>query len=345
MPEFTASSKSYQDLLARLKNQIRTAQIRAALAVNKELILLYWGIGKEILGRQASEGWGSKVVERLAQDLRSEFPNMKGLSRTNLLYMRSFAETWPDESIVQQVVGQIPWGHNVRLLDLVKDREERLWYARAAIENGWSRNVLVIHAESGLYRRQGKALTNFERTLPAPQSDLAQQLLKDPYNFDFLTLSSEAHEKEIETALVNHIQKFLLELGAGFAFVGRQYPLEIAGDDYRIDLLFYHLRLRCFVVIDLKATPFKPEYTGKMNFYLAAVDDMLKHPQDNPSIGLILCKTKKDLVVEYSLRNTTTPMGVSDFRHLEKLPEELKGSLPTIEELEAELGKADEPFE
>jgi predicted nuclease of restriction endonuclease-like (RecB) superfamily len=338
MADTTPSTQTYAALLASIKERIQSAQVRAALAVNTELILLYWGIGKEILARQQQEGWGTKVIERLAKDLRSAFPHIQGFSRTNLLYMRAFSEAWPEESIVQQVVGQLPWGHNVRILDLVKSRDERLWYAQAAVEHGWSRNVLVMQIEGGLYRRQGKALTNFGRTLPAPQSDLAQQLLKDPYNFDFLTLTKDAHERELESGLVEHIQKFLLELGTGFAFVGRQYPLEIAGEDYRLDLLFYHLKLRCFVVIDLKAGAFMPEYAGKMNFYLAAVDDILKHATDNPTIGLILCKTKKEIVVEYALRNTITPMGIAEFRYLEKLPEELKGSLPTIEEIEAELG-------
>jgi predicted nuclease of restriction endonuclease-like (RecB) superfamily len=342
MADLISTSKSYQDLLARLKNQIRTAQVRAAVAVNQELVLLYWGIGREILERQASEGWGSKVVDRLAHDLRAEFSDMKGLSRTNLLYMRSFAETWPDESIVQQVVGRIPWGHNVRLLDMVKDREERLWYANAAIANGWSRNILVLQIESGLFRRQGKAITNFEATLPAPQSDLAQQLIKDPYNFDFLTLTSEAQERDLERGLLEHLRQFLIELGTGFAFVGSQVPLEVGGEAFKIDLLFYHLKLRCFCVIDLKMTPFKPEYAGKMNFYLSAVDDMLRHPDDQPSIGLILCKTKNRIIAEYALRNTATPMGISEFKHLEKLPEQLKGTLPTIEEIEAELGKSEQ---
>jgi predicted nuclease of restriction endonuclease-like (RecB) superfamily len=342
MADLISTSKSYQDLLARLKNQIRTAQVRAAVAVNQELVLLYWGIGREILERQASEGWGSKVVDRLAHDLRAEFSDMKGLSRTNLLYMRSFAETWPDESIVQQVVGRIPWGHNVRLLDMVKDREERLWYANAAIANGWSRNILVLQIESGLFRRQGKAITNFEATLPAPQSDLAQQLIKDPYNFDFLTLTSEAQERDLERGLLEHLRQFLIELGTGFAFVGSQVPLEVGGQAFKIDLLFYHLKLRCFCVIDLKMAPFKPEYAGKMNFYLSAVDDMLRHPDDQPSIGLILCKTKNRIIAEYALRNTATPMGISEFKHLEKLPEQLKGTLPTIEEIEAELGKSEQ---
>ena len=309
------------------------------LAVNRELVLLYLGIGKEILARQREEGWGGKVVERLARDLRSVFPHMKGLSRTNLLYLRAFAEAWPEKLIVQQVVGQIPWGHNVRLLDLVKNPEERLWYAKSVIENGWSRNMLELHIEAKLFHRQGKALTNCERPLPSPQSDLAHQLLKDPYNFDFLTLAADAHEREVETGLVEHIQKFLVELGIGFAFVGRQYPLDVGGKDYRIDLLFYHFKLRCFVVIDLKGGEFKPEYAGKMNFYLAAVDETLKHPTDQPSIGLILCKTKTEVVVEYALRGTTTPMGIAEFTHLVKLPDEFKGTLPTIEEFEAELAK------
>ena len=342
MANEASSIQNYASLLASIKQRIQTAQVRAALAVNSELVLLYWGIGNEILSRQGKEGWGTKVVDRLVRDLHSEFPDMKGLSRTNLLYMRLFAESWPDQAIVQQVVGQIPWGHNLRILDLLKNPEERLWYAKATIENGWSRNVLVLHIEAGLYHRQGKAVTNFQRTLPAPQSDLAQQLLKDPYNFDFLTLAEDAREKEIEIGLVEHIQKFLIELGIGFAFVGRQYAIEVAEKDYRLDLLFYHLKLRCFVVIELKAGEFKPEYAGKMNFYLAAVDDTLKHETDQPSIGLILCKTKTQIEVEYAFRGTTTPMGIAEFTHLLHLPEELKGTLPTVEEIEAELEGTDE---
>ena len=343
MADLTSSPKGYQELLSLLKSRIRTAQVRAALAVNQELILLYWGIGKEILQRQASEGWGSKVVERLAKDLHAEFPEMKGLSRTNLLYMRSFAEAWQDESIVQQVVGQIPWGHNLRLLELVKQPEERIWYARQTVQNGWSRNVLVMQIESNLYHRQGKAISNFQATLPSPQSDLAQQLIKDPYNFDFLTLAQEAQERDLERGLLAHLRQFLIELGVGFAFVGSQVPLEVGGEDFKIDLLFYHLKLRCFVVIDLKMTPFKPEYAGKMNFYLSAVDDALRHPDDQPSIGLILCKSNNRIIAEYALRNIATPMGISEFRHLEALPEPLKGTLPTIEEIEAELAKPEAP--
>ncbi len=337
------TTETYATLLASIEERIQAAQIRAALAVNRELVLLYWGIGKEIVARQHQQGWGKNIIQLLARDLKTQFPEMRGLSPRNLGYMKAFAETWPNEAILQQLVAKLPWGHNVRLLDLVKVPEERLWYAQTAIEHGWSRSVLVIQIESRLYQRQGKALTNFERTLPAPQSDLAQQLLKDPYNFDFLTLSQGAQERELETGLLTHLRRFLLELGVGFSFVGNQYRLEIAGQDYRIDLLFYHLRLRCFVVIELKAGAFQPEYTGKMNFYLAAVDDLLKHPTDQPSIGLILCKTKQQLVVEYALRNTTTPMGIAEFTNLEALPAELRGGLPTIEELEAELDASYRP--
>jgi predicted nuclease of restriction endonuclease-like (RecB) superfamily len=343
MADLIPTSKGYQDLLSLLKSRIQTAQVRAALAVNKELVLLYWGIGKDILLRQREQGWGAKVIDQLAKDLRQAFPEMQGFSPRNLKYMRALAEAWPDEAIVQQAVAQIPWGHNVRLLDLVKSPAERLWYVQQTIQNGWSRNILVVHIESGLYGRQGKAITNFQATLPAPHSDLAQQLIKDPYNFDFLTLAQEAQERDLERGLLAHLRQFLTELGVGFAFVGSQVPLEVAGEDFKIDLLFYHLKLRCFVVIDLKMTPFKPEYSGKMNFYLSAVDDLLRHPNDKPTIGLILCKTKNRIIAEYALRNMTTPMGISEFRHLEQLPEQLKGTLPTIEEIEAELEKTEPP--
>lgn len=345
MSELLVNSKSYQTLLADLKQRIRTAQVRAALAVNRELVLLYWGIGKEILARQDHEGWGTKVIDRLAKDLRSEFPGQQGLSPRNLKYMRALAEAWPDEAIVQQVAAQIPWFHNCILLDKVKEPGERLWYVQQTIQNGWSRNVLVMQIETNLHRRQGKAITNFQATLPSPQSDLAQQLLKDPYNFDFLTLAQEAQERDLERGLLVHVQQFLLELGVGFALVGSQVPLEVGGEDFRIDLLFYHLKLRAYIVIDLKMTPFKPEYAGKMNFYLSAVDDLLRHPDDQPTIGLILCKAKNRLVAEYAIRDIAKPLGVAEFRYLEQLPEQLKGTLPTIEEIEAELAKPDAPGE
>ena len=284
-------------------------------------------------------GWGAKVIERLAADLHREFPGMTGFSRTNLLYMRAFAEAWPKKSFVQQVVGQIPWGHNLRLLDLVKSPWELEWYIRHAIKHGWSRNVLVRQIESGIYRRQGKALTNFKATLPALQSELAQQVLKDPYNFDFLTLSEDARERELESGLLERLRKFLLELGVGFAFVGSQYPFEAGGEDFKLDLLLYHIKLRAFVVIDLKMGPFKPEHAGKMNFYLAAIDDLLRHEDDQPSIGIILCKSKNVIIAEYALHDATKAIGVSEYRLTTSLPSNLRGNLPTIKELEAELKK------
>jgi predicted nuclease of restriction endonuclease-like (RecB) superfamily len=337
MADLTSDPKGYRDFLALLTTRIRTAQVRASLAVNQELVLLYWGVGKEILTRQREDGWGAKVIERLSNDLRREFPEMKGLSPRNLGYMKAFAEAWPDESILQQLAAKLPWFHNCVLLDKVKAPSERTWYIEHAIQNGWSRNVLVMQIESRLHERQGKAITNFASTLPPLQSDLAQQITKDPYNFDFLTLAAEAREKDLEAGLLEHLRKFLLELGVGFAFVGSQYPLEVGGEDFRIDLLFYHLRLRCFVVIDLKMGPFKPAYTGQMNFYLSAIDDLLRHETDQPTIGLILCKSKNQIVAEYALRDMTKPLGISEFHHLEQLPEQLEGSLPTIEALEAEL--------
>jgi predicted nuclease of restriction endonuclease-like (RecB) superfamily len=328
----------YAELLESLKARIREAQVRAALSVNRELVLLYWHIGREILQRQEREGWGAKVIDRLARDLRREFPDMKGFSPRNLKYMRAFAEAWPDEQIVQQAAAQIPWFHNVVLLEKVKDHAARLWYAQQTIEHGWSRNVLVHQIESKLYQRQGKAITNFERTLPAPQSDLARSLIKDPYVFDFLSLGPGAQERDLERALLNHVRDFLLELGKGFAFVGSQYRLDVGGEEFYIDLLFYQLRLRCFVVIDLKIGEFKPEYAGKMNFYLSAVDDLLRHSEDRPSIGLILCKSQNRLVAEYALRDVSKPMGIATYRLTEALPADLQENLPSIEELKKELG-------
>lgn len=259
---------------------------------------------------------------------------MKGFSSRNLKYMRAFAEVYPDEQIVQQLAAQIPWFHNCILLEKVKEPTERLWYIQQTLDSGWSRNVLVHQIESGLYRRQGQATTNFERTLPLPQSDLAQQLLKDPYNFDFFSLGESAQERDLERALIGHIRDFLLELGVGFAFVGSQYQIEVGEKDFYLDLLFYHLRLRCFVVIDLKMSDFPPEFSGKMNFYLSAVDDLLRHPDDQPSIGLILCKSKNQALAEYALRDMNKPIGVSAYQLQNALPEQMKGSLPTIEELE-----------
>jgi len=324
---------SYNELLSDLKGHIRSAQIKAALAVNRELILLYWQIGREILARQQNEGWGSKVIQRLARDLKQEFPDIKGFSRTNLLYMRAFAKAYPDETIVQRYAGQIPWRHNQMLLDKLKTLDERLWYAQKSLENNWSRDVLVMQIESNLFQRQGSAITNFEQTLPKPQSDLAQQMIKDPYHLDFLALTDAAQERELEQALVTHIRDFLLELGVGFAFVGNQYPIMVDEKEYRIDLLFYHYVLRCFVVIDLKMREFEPEYAGKMNFYVSAVDELMRHPDDQPTIGIILCRAKGKTTVEFALRNVNTPIGVSTHH----LPAQLQENLPSVEQLEVEL--------
>lgn len=329
----------YAELLDGLKGQIRVAQVRAGLAVNRELVALYWKIGREILARQNTAGWGAKVVDRLAADLHREFPEMRGLSRTNLLYMRGFAEAYSDEAIVQQAVGQLPWGHNILLLNKLKAIDERLWYAHEAIENGWSRNVLSHHLEGGLHLRKGKALHNFASTLPPGQSDLASELLKDPYNFEFLGMSHAVEERELERALLAHIRGFLLELGVGFALVGSQYRLEVDGQDYHLDLLFFHIRLCRYVVVELKMGTFQPEYAGKMNFYLAVVDERLRGPGHEPSIGLVLCRERSRVVAEYALRGISKPIGVAEYRLSESLPTTLMGSLPTPEVLEKELSR------
>ena len=334
------SPEGYYDFVSDVKSRIANAQTRAALAVNSELVLLYWHIGRTILEQQDRFGWGSKVIDQLSEDLKHEFPKMKGFSSRNLKYMRAFAAAWPELSIVQEVLAQITWYHNVAIIEKIPQTSIREWYARATIKNGWSRNVLVHQIESGLHQRTGNSISNFERTLPAPQSELAQQILKDPYNFDFLTLSEEAHERDLEQGLLDHIRQFMLELGVGFAFVGSQYHIEVGGDDFYIDLLFYHLHLRCFVVVDLKMKAFEPEFAGKMNFYLSAVDDLLRHNDDEPSIGLILCKSKENqFVAEYALRDMNKPIGVSAYQISQALPEEFQGNLPTIEQLEAELAK------
>jgi predicted nuclease of restriction endonuclease-like (RecB) superfamily len=333
----TPSPDGYADWLAELKNRIHTAQQRATLAVNRELVLLYWQIGRDILVRQAEQGWGSKVIEQLAHDLRTAFPEMKGFSPRNLKYMRAFAEAWPDAEFVQEVLAQLPWYHQLALLDKLPSSETRRWYAARAIEHNWSRNILVMQIETRLLERSGKAITNFETRLPQPQSDLARESIKDPYRFDFLGLTDEAQEREIEHALVKHVTEFLLELGAGFAFVGRQVLLDVGGDEFFIDLLFYHLKLRCYVVIELKAGKFKPEHLGQLSFYLAAVDAQIKHPQDATAIGLLLCKSKNKVVAEYALRDKTQPIGVAEYQLVESLPTELQTSLPSIEQIEREL--------
>lgn len=329
----------YRIFFQEIKEKISASQVKAAIAVNRELITLYWEIGSRVHLKQMSEGWGAKTIEKLAKDLKSTFPNMQGFSITNLKYMVQFAKVYQDFSISQQVVGQIPWGHNILLLQRLKTIEERLWYAQKTLENGWSRNVLLHWLESNLHKREGKAITNFQATLPSPQSELAHQTLKDPYCFDFLALKDSHNEQELESGLLDHVQKFLLELGAGFSFVGRQIHLEVGDQDFYIDLLFYHYKLRCFIVVDLKATEFKPEFAGKMNFYLSAVDDKMKQVEDKPTIGLLLCKGKNKVIAEYALRDINKPIGISQYeaKILESLPEEFKGSLPSVEEIEQEL--------
>lgn len=327
----------YNTWLVSLKQRIQSAQQHAALSVNRELILLYWHIGCDILERQQAQGWGAKVIDRLANDLRAAFPDMKGFSPRNLKYMRAFAEAWPENTFVQQAAAQMPWFHICTLIDKLKTNETREWYAAKAVEHGWSRNVMVMQIETRLHERQGNAVTNFASRLPAPQSDLAQDTLKDPYIFDFLGLADSAQERDVEKALIQHITRFLLELGAGFAFIGRQYRLEVGGDEFFIDLLFYHLKLRCYVVVELKTTPFKPEYAGQLNFYLSAIDAEIKEPEDNPSIGLLLCKEQNRLVAEYALRGIDKPMGVAEYRLLRDIPQQLASKLPSIEQIEAEL--------
>ncbi len=333
----STSPEGYADWLAELKSRIHSAQQRATLAVNRELVLLYWQIGRDILVRQADQGWGAKVIDRLAHDLRNAFPKMKGFSPRNLKYMRAVAEAWPEPEFVQQVAAQLPWFHLCTLIDKLATREERDWYLAKAVEHNWSRNVLVMQIETRLWERQGKAVANFEQRLPKPQSDLARESIKDPYRFDFLGLTDEAQEREIESALVQHVTRFLLELGAGFAFVGRQVLLDVGGEEFFIDLLFYHLKLRCYVVIELKAGKFKPEHLGQLGFYLTAVDRQVKSEQDNPTIGLLLCKSKNQVVAEYALGDKSQPMGIAEYKLMASLPEPLQTSLPSIEQIENEL--------
>ena len=337
MKPLAVVSQAYEQLLLDIKERIRNAQIRAAVSVNRELILLYWEIGREILEREAREQWGAKVIERLAADLRAAFPDQQGFSPRNLKYMKRFAEEWPQCSIVQQLAAQLPWGHHMLLLDRVQEPDERLFYVQQAAQQGWSRNMLLHHISTGLVHRQGRAITNFARTLPPEQSDLAREMLKSPYSLDFLTLGPAAREKELERDLVSHIRDFLVELGAGFAFVGQQVPLRVGSSEFFVDLLFWHLWLRCFVVIELKVGAFEPEYVGKMSFYLAAVDDLMRRPGDAPSVGIILCRGRDDVVVEYALRDTSRPIGVATFDMAEPLPDELAEALPSVARLMAEV--------
>ncbi len=363
--------KQYGQLLIRIKDRIRRAQVKATLSANAEMILMYRDIGRMIHERQQHEGWGAKIIPQLSRDIRNELPEIKGFSERNIGYMIRFAREYDSHLILQQpvaksppethstkvpqpvaqltdtkpyenlqqLVAKIPWGHHILLMEKIKDLPLRQWYMRQTMEQGWSRNVLSLMIKSNAHERQGMAVTNFEKLLPDPQSDLARQTLKDPYIFDFLTLTEPFQERELETELIKHLEKFLLELGRGFAFVGRQYHIEVGDRDFYIDLLFYHLNLRCFVVIELKKGAFKPEYAGKINFYCSVVDDRLKHETDQPTIGLILCQENNRILAEYSLRDIQKPIGVSEYELSRALPDNLKSSLPTVEEIENELSK------
>lgn len=327
------NSNDYFNTIEAIKSEIKTAQYKAALSANRELIMLYYNIGNIINEHKA---WGNKFIDNLAADIKLEFPNVKGYSVRNLKYMAKFAETYSDKQFVQQVVAQIPWGQNIVLLDRVNDITVRRWYVEKTLENGWSRNVLVHQIESDLYSRQVTAnkVSNFEKLLAPPQSELAAQTMKDPYIFDFIPFRKDMVERDIENALVKDVTKLLLELGTGFAFLGNQYHLNVGGDDFYIDLLFYNLNLRSYVVIELKTGDFKPEYAGQLNFYLSAVDGILKTERDNPSIGLLLCKNKNNLVAEYALKDMSKPIGVSEYKITSNLPEELMNQLPSIEDIQ-----------
>ena len=376
-------NQHYKDWLTEIKERIQRARLKAALAANAELIAFYWEMGKDISEKINRASWGAKVIDQLATDLKSEFPDMSGLSRPNLYSMKRFYEFYAidgnqfkivsqlvrqlettnnqpveivsqpvtqfdyanekdEQQFVKSFVGQIPWGHNRVIVSQTKSVSEALFYISKTIENGWSRAILEHQIGSNLYNRQGKATTNFEQTLPAISSGLAAQILKDPYNFDFLAMTESYKERELESALIDNVSKFLLELGTGFAYVGRQVPMQVSDKEYFIDLLFYHLKLRCYVVIELKATEFIPEFAGKLSFYLSAANDILRHPTDNPTIGLMICKNKNSIIAEYALKNINQPIGVSEYQLTKLFPEEFRSSLPTIEEIEEELKKTDE---
>jgi predicted nuclease of restriction endonuclease-like (RecB) superfamily len=374
------SDKNYALVLRNLKEKIRVARLKASFTVNTQLLQLYWEIGSTILQRQKQEGWGTKVIGRLASDLRSEFPDMKGLSQRNFVYMQTFAAAYPhfpffqprltvmsnnsitqplvaqlkkdkerqsvlqkglsklpSDVITQPLVAQLPWTHHTIILDKLQTWDERIFYVCKAIQNGWSKSVLTWQIESKLHLRQGKAITNFEQTLPKDQSGLANEMLKNPYSFDLMGISEEMQERELEKALIHHIKKFLLELGRGFAYVGNQFNIVIEKDDYFLDLLFYNYHLHCFVVFELKVGKFTPEYAGKLNFYINTVDAQIKGKADRPTMGVLLCKTPNRTVVKYALQGMATPMGVADYEFAKALPKNLKSGLPTIEELENTL--------
>lgn len=326
-------------MLGDLKRRIEQTRLATVITANTAMVRLYWQIGDVIRVRQEEAGWGARVIDRISYDLRQAFPDMSGLSSRNLQYMRTFAGAWTEREITQAPLAQLTWYHQVTLLDKLSAQAERRWYAARTVEYGWSRNILTFQIAGRLHARQGKALNNFKRTLPPADSDFVAQVFKDPYLFDFLGTADPRQEHEVEASLVAHVERFLLELGSGFAFVGRQVPLEVGGDDFKLDLLFYHFKLRRFVVVELKSVKFDPGMVGQLHMYLSAVDDMLKQHDDQPTIGLLLCRGKNELVVEYALRDQRRPMGVADWETqlVEKLPDALKGSLPSIEEIEAAL--------
>lgn len=346
--ELIQSQADYRQWLGELKTRFRQVQLKAAVAVNSAMLQFYWDLGADIVVKQTQFAWGDGFMKQLSADLMSEFPDMKGFSVRNLKYIRQWHEFWRSTAIGQQAVAQlaqspvsqilsIPWGHNLAILAKCKQHDEALYYAQATQTFGWSRSVLVHQIESGLWQREGKAITNFAQTLPAAQSDLAKQMLKDPYKFDFFSLGKEHTERELETNLVAHITQFLLELGAGFAYIGRQVPLQVGERDFFLDMLFYHTRLHCYVVVELKTVDFEPEFAGKLNFYLKAVDEQLRQEGDQPTIGLLLCRDKNNIEVEFALRDLNKPMGVSEYTLVETLPDNLKGALPTVEEIEQDL--------
>jgi predicted nuclease of restriction endonuclease-like (RecB) superfamily len=346
MTENITTDRQYKEWLVDLKGKIQRAQVKAALSVNQELLRLYWELGKEILEKEKTTEWGDKLIEQLSKDLLAEYPGTKGFSRANLYFIRKWSLFYSglksnEFEFVSQLVRQIPWGHNREIITHTTTVDEAIFYVRQAIQNNWSRSMLSLQIESNLYNRQGKALHNFDKTLPPPQADLARELLKNPYNFDFLTLENESSERNLENDLVAHIQKFLLELGQGFAFMGRQYRLDVGGEDFYLDLLFYHTKLRCYFVIEIKTGKFKPEYTGKLNFYLNVVNAQLKHDDDKPSIGILLCKTPSKIVVDYALQNVQSPLGVTEYQLIKELPEQLRKALPSREALEERLNDAD----
>jgi len=338
-PKKNEMDKDYFVFIDEVKQEIRRQRLRITLNANVEMVCLYWNIGNAVLRKQEDNGWGAKVIDRMSKDIRDAFPDMKGFSPGNIKYMRKFAEAWDDFEFVQRVVAQIPWRTNIVLLEKLKEKESRIWYAQKTIEYGWSKTILELQIESGLITRNGNSVNNFDMTLPPVDSDMARQVFKDPYLFDFLGTDMPRREIEIEKELTEKITHFLLELGQGFAFVGRQVHLEVGGSDFYIDMLFYHLKLRCYVVIELKAIDFEPGFVSQLSMYQNIVDDILRQEHDKKTIGLLLVKGKNETVVKYSLSGYKNPIGVAEWQNqlADIIPEEIKSSLPSIEEIEKEL--------